>query len=88
MRISEYEDTYYIAEANAQYALTFIKEEVGEYYMEMKGHKQVSEEEYIEALEEFYPALVERISTKANFIDTTRFVRITSYNVCYTKLLR
>ncbi|MBN2878042.1 MAG: pilus assembly PilX N-terminal domain-containing protein [Clostridia bacterium] len=73
MRISEYEDTYYIAEANAQYALTFIKEEVGEYYMEMKGHKQVSEEEYIEALENFYPSLIERISTSDNFINTSRF---------------
>ena len=76
MRISEYEDTYYIAEANAQYALTFIKEQVGSYYMELKGIKSTDEAKYIEAMEEFYPTLIERISTGENYVKTTRFVPI------------
>ncbi len=71
-RISEYEDTYYIAEANAQYALTYIKEEVTGLYVKLKetGTKDKDLDAYEKEMADFYPTLLAKIESA---VDDNRF---------------
>jgi len=72
-RMSEYEDSYYIAEANAQYALTFIKEEITEYYMQLYNIPPTNPWEYDVALAAFYPTLVDSVCTAEEYESTCEF---------------
>jgi|GEM_PF-5493513 len=73
-RMSEYEDTYYMAEANAQYALTFVKEEVTKLYMDMQKITADRKWEYNKAMEDFYPSIVEKLSKNPNNVNANQFI--------------
>ena len=64
-RVSEYEDIYYMAESNAQYALSYVKEEIIDYYAEIKAIPAGSNWEYTKKMEDFYPTIVDEV-TKDN----------------------
>ncbi|MEX1377334.1 MAG: pilus assembly PilX N-terminal domain-containing protein [Eubacteriales bacterium] len=82
-RVSEYEDIYYMAEANAQYALTFVKEEIIEYYANNLNLDENDSIKYNKNIKDFYPTIVTNV-TKDNGYQSFNPIDFTDQGVTST----